>query len=93
MVNPFQNLDERLERIEELIKGFKVQEVEQPKTAIDAPMSRKETAVFFDVSIYTVSDWVKRGILKQYKAGNRSYFLRSELIEVLTKSNTTDHGE
>jgi hypothetical protein len=60
----------------------------QEKPTPDKPqMSRREAAQFFGVSVNCVHDWVKRGILKPYKMGNRTYFLRSECLEVLLNSN------
>lgn len=50
-------------------------------------ISRKETADFFEVSLVCIHDWVKKGIIKPYKMGNRTYFKYSELIETLLNSN------
>jgi hypothetical protein len=50
-------------------------------------LTRHETAQFFNISLYTVHDWMRKGIIKPYKAGNRTYFKKSELIEVLNSSN------
>ena len=45
--------------------------------------TRKETARFFDVSVNCINNWINKGILKAYKVGNRTYFRKSELIEVM----------
>ena len=50
-------------------------------------LTRKETAILFDVSLVTIHEWQKNGILKVYKMGNRSFFKYSELLETLYKSN------
>jgi excisionase family DNA binding protein len=50
-------------------------------------MTRKETAQFFGVSLVTVHEWRKSGILHPYKVGNRVYFKRSHLMDVLEQSN------
>ena len=50
-------------------------------------LSRKETADFFGVSLVTIHDWVKSGIIKPYKVGKRTYFKRSELMQVINQSN------
>lgn len=49
-------------------------------------LTRKETAKMLHVSYNTIHDWVKMGILKQYKISNRTYFKREEIIETLNSS-------
>lgn len=50
-------------------------------------LSRKEVANLFGVSYVCIHDWVKRGLLKPYKMGNRTYFNRVEVYEKLYSSN------
>jgi hypothetical protein len=50
-------------------------------------LTRKQTALLFEVSLVTIHEWQKNGILKVYKMGNRSFFKYSELLETLYKSN------
>lgn len=50
-------------------------------------LTRKETAQFFSISLVALHDWCKRGIIKPYKAGNRTYFRHSELVDLLLNSN------
>jgi hypothetical protein len=53
-------------------------------TESDKPhLTRQETAAFFDVSVQCIHDWTNKGILKPYKVGNRTYYLRSECMEVM----------
>lgn len=59
---------------------------EQPKDENDL-LSRKETAEFFKVSLVSIHAWMKDGIIKPYKVGNRTYFKKSELINVVESSN------
>ena len=59
---------------------------EQPKEENDL-LSRKETADFFKVSLVSIHAWMKDGIIKPYKVGNRTYFKKSELINVVESSN------
>lgn len=51
-------------------------------------MTRKACGEFFGVSLVTVHDWTKAGIIKKYKVGTRTYYKRSELMEVVNQSNT-----
>jgi alpha/beta superfamily hydrolase len=61
--------------------------VENPSTPTKELLTRKETAQFFDVSLVTIHDWCKSDILKPYKVGNRTYFKRVEVMEVVSRSN------
>ena len=46
-------------------------------------LTRKETALFFDVSLNCINDWSKKSILKPIKVGQRTYFKKSHLLDVL----------
>jgi hypothetical protein len=50
-------------------------------------LTRLETAHLFSISLVCLHDWIKKGILKPYKVGNKTYFKRSEIMEVLSSSN------
>ncbi len=50
-------------------------------------LTRKETAELLGVSLVTIHDWSRSGIIHPYKLGNRTYFKRSEIMEVLNQSN------
>jgi hypothetical protein len=50
-------------------------------------LTRKETGDLFSVSLVTIHEWCKSGILKPYKVGNRTYFKREEVMEVVSRSN------
>lgn len=59
----------------------------QPQTDQKELLTRKETSVFFSVSLVTIHDWMNEGIIKPYKVGNRTFFKHSELLEVVANSN------
>jgi hypothetical protein len=61
--------------------------VENPSTPVKELLTRKETAQLFDVSLVTIHEWCKSDILKPYKVGNRTYFKRVEVMEVVSRSN------
>ena len=61
--------------------------VEHPSTPVKELLTRKETAQLFAVSLVTIHDWCNSGILKPYKVGNRTYFKRVEVMEVVSRSN------
>lgn len=60
--------------------------MEQINSEIKPHLTRKETAEFFNVSVNCINNWVNNGILKAYKVGQRTYFKKSELIEVVFKN-------
>ena len=56
----------------------------------DEYLSRQDTADFFKVSLPTIHDWTKKGILKPYKMGNRTYYKKTELIAKIQSSNSDE---
>lgn len=46
-------------------------------------LTRKETAKLLKVSLVTLSDWNKKGILKPYRLGNLIRYKRTELEQAL----------
>ena len=51
-------------------------------------LSRKDCAELLGVSLVTLHDWNKKGIITPYKLGNRTFYRRSEILETLSNSNT-----
>jgi predicted DNA-binding transcriptional regulator AlpA len=76
-------INERLERLENLITSFKGFTKEEKEL-----LSRKETAQFFGISVVTLHSWVNKGTITPHKIEGRTYFLRSELMDVLLNSKT-----
>lgn len=79
------------ELTEKILNGVKIQ-MEQFKKEIETPeknefMSRQETATFLKISLFCLHDWVKKGILKPLKMGNRTYFERKQIENKLFNSN------
>ena len=54
-----------------------------PESLESPHLTRRETAIFFGVSLNCINDWTRKGILKAYKVGQRTYFKRSELLQVM----------
>lgn len=48
-------------------------------------LTRQELADIFKVTLPTISDWCKKGILKHYRLGNLVRFKKSEVEEALKK--------
>lgn len=49
-------------------------------------LTRKETSELLSVSFTTLNEWSKNGILPSCKAGNRTYYLRSDILQMLHES-------
>jgi predicted DNA-binding transcriptional regulator AlpA len=79
---------------ETILKGVKDQLAELKKEL--APKEPEEllkpakVSELFQVSLTTIYEWSKPevGLLKPFKMGNRTFFLRSQIMETLLKSNT-----
>ena len=67
-------------RFDELKKHF------QPKEP-DEYLTAKELERELKISNVTRWEWGKKGVLKPRKIGNRTYYLRSEVRELLLNSN------
>lgn len=56
-------------------------------------LSRQESASFLKISLVTLYDWTKSGILKSYKIGGRVYYKQDELVstakQVVNRRNGT----
>ncbi len=77
--------------INNIIKGVenKLKEFErnfQPKEPT-LWLTKKEVSNILSISIVTVDDWSKKGILNSYRIGNRIRFKRKEVEQALTKIN------
>lgn len=44
-------------------------------------LTRQEAAELLNVSIGTIDNWSKRGILKKYARGGRIYFIKDEILK------------
>ncbi len=55
-------------------------------------MNRKEVGEFLGISVVTIHNWSKEGILKGYKIGARVRFKRSDIEQTLLDSNKRASG-
>lgn len=75
------------EKVREQLQEFS----QSSNTKTDNPnphLTRKETAQYFGVSLNCLNDWCKKGIITPYKVGQRTYFKRSELVQVMFNQKT-----
>ncbi len=83
-VDPEEFKAEILAGVEKLLKEFS--ENFTPKQP-EIWMSRKEVGELLGISLVTIHNWSRDGILKAYKIGNRVRFKRSDIEETLLISN------
>jgi len=50
-------------------------------------ITRKEAADLLKVSLVTIHEWSRNGLLTHYKLGNRTYYNREEILEKVYASN------
>lgn len=80
------------EQLKELISISVKNEIEvlkkefQPKEP-DSYLTREETKTLLKISNFCLHNWMNKGILKPYKVGNRTYFKRSDIEEIINNSN------
>jgi len=79
------------ELIHNIIRGVenKLNEFErnfQPKEPTTW-LTKKEVSAILSISIVTIDDWSKKGILNPYRIGNRIRFKRIEVENSLTNIN------
>jgi len=75
-----------LEDLETAIARIVRQEIanyQAPAPSGDELINTEEVAKLFDVSLGTVRNWRRRGLIQAYKIGTRVRFKRSELMEAL----------
>ncbi|MEJ1240568.1 helix-turn-helix domain-containing protein [Chryseolinea sp. T2] len=51
----------------------------------ERPLRRSDIAELFQISLVTVHEWMKQGVLPHYKLNGRTYFRRSEVMEAMNR--------
>jgi len=79
------------ELINDILKGVeeKLNEFEkhfEPKKPIQW-LTKKEVSNILSISIVTIDDWSKKGILNPFRVGNRIRFKRIQVEQALTQIN------
>ncbi|MBU3661479.1 MAG: helix-turn-helix domain-containing protein [Flavobacteriales bacterium] len=70
-------------QIQELLTATNKQQPTDEKELL----TRKEAKELFKVSYPTIHSWMNNGIIKPKKVGNKTFFLKSELMQVVESSN------
>ncbi|KAB5488912.1 helix-turn-helix domain-containing protein [Flagellimonas hadalis] len=55
-------------------------------------LTRKETAKLLCISLPTLNDWTKTGIVKAHRIGNRVLYKEQEVLEALNEVRTLKTG-
>lgn len=75
----------RLDRLEHAVTALH----STPQPVAAAPLSgyltRRELAKLFRISLVTVHDWTRKGVLTAYKIGNRIYYKSDEVEAAMTR--------
>lgn len=81
------NLNELLDKIGQLI-DTKIGDIQQPTGKNRSSLiSRKEVATLLQISLPTLNDWTKSGLLNSYRIGTRVLYKREEVEQSLTQRN------
>jgi len=75
----------RLDKLEGAISALSVQPQSTAPGTVTDYITRKEVARLFKVSVVTVHDWTKKGVLTAYKIGNKVFFKRGEVENALVQ--------
>jgi predicted DNA-binding transcriptional regulator AlpA len=82
--------------LKQILAGLK-EALANQATDLDELISRQELADYFDVSLVTIDKWVYHKVIPApFKLGNRVYFRKSEITELIGKKinlkNSPNHG-
>jgi len=77
---------EDLQRFAESLINTKSDTPKKKEPEIEQPISQPEAIEFLGKSRQTLCAWRRKGVIKSHTLGGRVYFLKSELLEALTKN-------
>ena len=78
-----------VDKLKNELKEFSIK-LNSESTELSKPhLTRKETAEYFNVSLNCLNMWVNKGILKPYKVGQRVFFKREEILNVMFNHSKT----
>lgn len=86
MTNPFEDILDRLERIEKLLLAQ--QQIKVDPVLVTEFLTREETAKMLSVSLKTLSSWTKEGKVIGYRIGSRVRYRRDEIETSLKQIKT-----
>jgi excisionase family DNA binding protein len=86
------SIENFLSKIDGLIQKRLNEKFNAPKTRDEITyMTRKEVARFLKISLPTLHDWTKLGMIPSYKIGTRVYYKTDEVSTALRRTNYLKH--
>ena len=79
------SVEQLLDRIEKVIQN-KLDQGQIQQSSQSEYLSRKQVSELLKVSLVTLHDWTKSGLILSYKIGNRVLFKPTEIEEALKKA-------
>lgn len=80
ITNPFQEISDRLERIEHYLNALKREEPPHANPEDELPITISDCASITNLAIPTIYGLVHRRRIPSYRQGKKLYFLRSEIL-------------
>lgn len=68
--------------IKEMLEAISKSNLGKPRETEEL-IKRSDIAEMFDVSMVTVHQWMRKGILDHYKMNGRTYFRKSEVLRAM----------
>ena len=78
----------RFDKLESAIKALSNQPKDTATKTEPDYITRREVAKLFKISLVTVNDWTRKGILIAYKIAKRVYYKRSEVESALVQKGS-----
>ncbi|MEW2921269.1 helix-turn-helix domain-containing protein [Muricauda sp. ANG21] len=75
------------EAFEKALKRAVKEFINPPKSNDSDMFSRKETAKFLRISLPTLHDWTKEGLIRAYRIGNRVLYKKADIDQALNLIN------
>lgn len=86
MINPFQEIHDRLSNLERLLQGLHTQKNNIPLSQEEL-LSKKQTCALLGISHSTLWRWTQKKVINAYGLENRVYYKRSEIMAAVKKIN------
>lgn len=84
------SVDELIEIIDDRLENAISKTPDKEEVEI---LTRHDVAKMFGVSLVTVNEWCRKGILKPHHMNSRVYFYKSEVMEALSGSKYGRRGK
>lgn len=93
MENPFQELYERLDRIEGLLVSVRDHKASEPEGEEDRLLNVREAARFLGDAVATLYGRTSKNEIPFYKRGKKVYFKKSELVAWIEQGRVKSQKE